>query len=71
MVDECQVARWRHHYRAHNTTADWLANWALDTKTSLMIKLEDVNAKHPVRKGAAERIGDDSEQWIEEERANA
>jgi hypothetical protein len=34
LADECQVATWTHHFRAHNTMADRLANLPMDTKQS-------------------------------------
>jgi ribonuclease HI len=38
IADSLKIREWRHHFREHNTMADTLANYAMDTKTTITIR---------------------------------
>jgi hypothetical protein len=67
LADICRVKSWTHHYRQHNKMADWLANQAMGSGKSVMMKLTAELTKHILHQGVAERMRGDVEQWKERE----
>ncbi|GMF47074.1 unnamed protein product [Phytophthora fragariaefolia] len=69
LADKCRVASWSHRYRAHNKTADWSANAAMDSRTSYMVTLADVTdvtEQNYIRRGVEEHIKGCVRRWKEE-----
>jgi ribonuclease HI len=56
LADICRVESWTHHYRQHNKMADWLANQAMDSRRSVMMKLTAESKTHSLHQGVAERM---------------
>jgi ribonuclease HI len=59
----CRVSSWTHHYREYNKMMDWLANQAMDSRSSVMMALTAETTQHWMHHGVAERLGRDITQW--------
>ncbi|KAG1711360.1 hypothetical protein DVH05_008613 [Phytophthora capsici] len=66
LADQLQITEWRHHYRRHNKTADWLANYAMDTNRSVVYGASREEQEHELRQKAEQLIAGDCEQWRSE-----
>eukprot|EP00644_Phytophthora_capsici_P006461 jgi/Phyca11/127162/e_gw1.66.138.1 len=65
LADWCDVGSWRHHYRQHNKMADWLANYAMDTKRSRVWVSSNTEPHHELLDGISKLVPGDIGHWYE------
>ncbi|KAG3051880.1 hypothetical protein PC121_g17590 [Phytophthora cactorum] len=59
LAEQCRVASWKHHYRAGNRMADWIANYGMDKGKRVVICAMDTADKHELYKGVDEKMKGD------------
>lgn len=69
LADVCEVASWTHHFRRYNKMADWLANFAMDTRRSTRMVVETETDLHELHVGISRHIEGDTQQWVEQQAA--
>ncbi|OWZ11878.1 reverse transcriptase [Phytophthora megakarya] len=64
LADLCAVQSWRHHYRRHNKMADWAANFAMNTHSSVTMAFEDSPDDNEFTIGVKQLMHADVTDWI-------
>nr|CAI72275.1 hypothetical protein PI35.0260c [Phytophthora infestans] len=70
LADQLQITEWKHHYRRHNKTADWLANYSMDSGKSAIYGASEEEQGHDLRRMVEHWIEGDCRQWQSERDEN-